>query len=910
MLKKKLFTALFAVAVIAFCMGIFTFGRAFAEGTDKQNVTVVYKEGAENTTSANLESLTITSFESAADFTDYFKLRYNYKDENVSDYIAYSETDKSVKISAVKKVGFAFMPDNEYGYAEFGNFEVSFTFKSAATPGMHVFFGSRIDWDTGDFQYGNAAKTILSNGNQLTTWGNSSQVQGGANVTLSGDYVKVTLGFIDNAWYWYIGTPKQDASNCSVYTKTYTPNTSNAARDGNQIFVMDFLQDAAIELKDFSFKRLDAEYLAATATAEESAQRAVERCKASYVSEEKTYADELYYDFTDAAKTSENAAFLDGLSQYSSTYSEAGTVMEYTLTEDGYSMKNTSENSYGVSWKTMTTTQYVNSVVMLDLEVKAGNFELFLRTAEGKTDDHAADGYHVVISVVDTYSYLKLESREGGKYAGMGQVNLANGNVNLCVVTEKLTDDEGDYTRIRLYTSGVDPVIDVTDKEVEALTNRADPDAGNIAFGVRNQTNGDGTVTAAETLLKKIAVYSSAEEFTWPNENFGGQQGVGEIADFSYVFDKDNTEKTQEFIEKINVRGTDSGEGTLTVGEEGEIELKNSRAQQYARTEFAFNALNLGNYTVMAEVEVVEGSVVFAVRTPTFANIQGDSIYVQLTNNGDGGGLYVAMVKRSNWVYSSYFTDFQVNSYRICLQIKVEDNKVSLQINDYESRYNIIEETGLYDEEGILPGGDFVIATMNDLTTDIASAKLYRLAFYNGVTARENVDYNYTQEEQAAMTEDELAEIYARAEANLTFLGGFYEQTVIELALLKEYDGQTVFNVGDTVRVNIMEYLSTNALMEELIIEELGGRGTVTDGVWSYKIEEENDFTFVLSIGHDYADPLLLKINVTSKPQSGDGGCNCLGSVQSTALPVAALCLVAAAVFILARKTGRRHSDD
>ncbi len=892
MIKRKYYTVLFAMAIITLFMGMFMFNFVSAEETTKQNVKVVYKDENADKTSANLKAFEITSFESESDFTDYFKLRYNYKDKNVNNYITYSESDKTLTLSAEEKVGFAFMPDNEFGYAEFGNFEVSFTLKPTATSGKHVFFGSRIDWDTGDLQYGKAAKTILSNGNQLTTWGDSSKVSGGANVTLSQDFVKVTLGFIDNAWYWYIGTAKEDASNCSVYTKPFVANTANAARDGNQIFAIDMLQGATVEIKDFSFKRLDIEYAAATATTEESAEKAIEHCKNSFVKEEKTYADELFYDFTDASKFSENQEFLDGLYQYASTYSEIGTVADYVLQENGYRMKNSSENSYGVSWKTMTTKQYVNSVVMLDLEVKTGNFELFLRTKEGKTDNHAADGYHVVVSVINNYAYLKLESRVNGKYTAMGQVNLANGNLKLCVVTEKVTVDGSESTRIRLFTSGVDPVIDVIDSEIENLENRVNSDAGNIAFGVRNQTV-ENSVIAAETLLKKIAIYSRVDDFKWPNQNFGGQEGVGKIADFSYIFDNDNMEKTQEFIEKVSVRGTDSGEGSITVGEKGEIDLKNGKAKQYARTEYAFNALNLGNYTVMAEIEVIEGSLVFAVRTPTFANIQGDSVYVQLTNNGDGGGLYVAMVKRSGWKYSAYFTNFQVNAYRICLQIKVQDNKISLQINDYEPRYNIIEETGLYDDEGIKSGGDFVIATMNDLSTDIASSKLYRLAFYNGVTAKENVDYNYTKEEQSLMTEAELSEAYDKAEKNLTFIGGFYEKTVIELALLKEYDGKKEFKLGDTIKVNVMEYLSTNALTEELIIEELGGRGVVTDGVWTYKLEEENDFAFVLSIGHDYADPVLLKINVTSKPQAESSGCSCGSSIYGIfTFPLIALAVV------------------
>lgn len=353
-------SAFFAAALNAF--GVF---RAEAE---QPNVTAVYKEGADKT-SGNLESLEIRGFASAADFTDYFKLGYRNKDDDIATFVSLAEDGESVKIDATsKKVHFRLLPDNATGFSELGNFEVKITLKNLnKASGGHIYFGSRRDWDSNDMQdAGNRA--ILNSGSNLETWGSAAAVQTGGNGTVADEFT-LTVGFIDNAWYFYRAERLDfSASDCSVYKANSAFSTSaGAGRSGAEVFDITVLQGAVFEISYFSYERLGE--FDASVSPEDSAAKVLERTAALAGGHKAVFTEgvaktsanlqsitvsefENIYDFTDYFKPSynhESSNINDFISYDAANKSVKITASETDISGNGGEWRLTPDGDYGFS---------------------------------------------------------------------------------------------------------------------------------------------------------------------------------------------------------------------------------------------------------------------------------------------------------------------------------------------------------------------------------------------------------------------------------------------------------------------------------------------------------------------------------------------------------------------------------
>ncbi|MBQ7924371.1 MAG: hypothetical protein IJ329_03595 [Clostridia bacterium] len=943
--NKKLLIALCAMAAACSIGAVTTLASVSADetatdtGTTASNVTAVYSDET-NKTSATIDSLNITEFSALTDFTDWFALGNANSTQTLSDYVTYDETNKSVTISNTAQTGldFRFHPDGTigsdgyYGKTQLGNFEIKMTVRGLNVgDSENMYMASRGQWDSSGAEYMNLRALLTGKEDGKHNLGaNQSYVSGvgkGAayeNLDTSNG-ITLTVGYVNNYMYFYHGDYLENGYN--VVKASIAENTANSARDGNQTFALFFTGSGSyateMEILDFSYERLD-EAFAFDAT-DETSLAAITTRLAVPETPSNEYADELDFDFTNADNATANQAFIDGLSAGTSTYSETGTEYTHELTADGLVMQNTTTNRHGLSYLSLATEQYENSAIQLSLNVAEESvFELYVRTAANATG-FAYDGYHLLIERTGNYTYLKLESRKSSWASFINNpqyVSLPSGEVSLMMVTEKVVDGDNTYTKLTVYTGGTDPVISVTD-EVLAEANKCDASLGNIAFAVRNQGNSAGKVT-----IEKMAIYKDPAQATWPRKDYSGVSVVSGIDDMYYEFGANDEENAsaQEFIDKLSiVNVSPKAEGTIGIADNGYVEMKHNALGQYYRTQYEFGALNLTNYTVMMELEVIEGSFVLGVRVPTFQDFTaGNTVYIQLSNNGDGSGLYLSMVNRTNGTYSSYFTSYNTGSNSVSLRLIVEGGRVSILVEEKLCLYNAyyVDEDGVrdwdvdgynnYDKTVATSGGDFVMAVMNDLKTDIASTQIKRFAFYNGANAEENVAYNYADEE---LDEATRAELIAEAEKNMLFTDGFFIPFTAEIGLSKQYDGKTNFSVGDTIRINISEYFSMNVLTSEVTVTEMGFRGNYSDGVWSYTFTEadkDKDFAFALTVTHAKATtPVVLRINVSTKAAAGaddsdsgsssEGGCSGCGSVID--LASGGVCLLAVgAAFLLKKK--------
>ena len=289
---------LIAIAISAFLAGAIKFSP-FVAKAEETDVTAVYKDGSTDKKSENLEALEIKKFSSLTTFTDYFKLGYQNSSDEIASFVCLAEEGDSVKIDATsKKVHFKFVPDNITGFAKLGNFEIKITLKNLnkASEG-HIYFGSRMDWDNNDME-GGGNRAILNAGSNLQSWGSVTSVKTGANGTVADEFT-LTVGFIDNAWYFYKADRLNfDASDCTVYKANSAFSTSAGTnRSGAEVFDITVKQGATFEISYFSYKRISE--FDASVSPDASAEKVLERV-ASLASGRKAV-------FTDgAAKTSAN----------------------------------------------------------------------------------------------------------------------------------------------------------------------------------------------------------------------------------------------------------------------------------------------------------------------------------------------------------------------------------------------------------------------------------------------------------------------------------------------------------------------------------------------------------------------------------------------------------------------------
>ena len=921
MTKKTKNSIVFALSAFMLACSV---GAAVAVKEVKaENVTATYTEGAEQI-SANLQSLSIDSFASLDDFTDWFAFSYHHSAYAVDDYVTYDETNQSVKINATQDLDFRFAPDelgtgNYFGKSTLGNFEIKMTLKGIDVGASeNVYLGSRVQWSSSAAEYFNVQARLTGGTEGAYTLGSSQSYVSGEGKSIDATTVSegftVTVGYVNNYAYFYYGDLATNGA--AIISGSMTENTTNTWQEGNQTFALYLKAGANIEISDFSYTRLDTAFAfdADSATTLAAVEAIVGDTESEPVepdtpatpdpepevpTEAKTYDDVLDFDFTNAEDATANQEFLSGLRAGVSTYSETGTTYTHELTEEGFVMENTSTNSHGLSYVSLDTEQYVNSAVQISVKVEADSvFELFVRTAFNETN-LASKGYHLILESKSTesgavYNYLKMENRNGS-FALLGeQKTLSSGELNFMLVTEKIVEGETSYTKVTVYGEGPDPLFTDTDQDLSE-TQVCSADLGNIAIGIRNQGKLSG-----KAMVKKLAIYSNIEDATWPRKDFGGMSVVDKIEDCYYEFGSGNEDKAQEFVEKISVVNVSpKAEGSICVDENGDVLMSHAKLGQYARTQYEFGAISLTNYTVMMEVQVVEGSFVLGIRVPTFQDFTaGNTVYIQMANNGDGSGIYLSMVNRTNSVYKSYFDSYNVGSDTVCLRLIVDGGRISILVDEKLCLYNAyyVDEDGVrdwdvdgyenYDTTVATSGGDFVMGVMNDLKTDVASTKIKRFAFYNGATAEENVEINYAGQD---LTDAEKADLVAEAEKNMQFTDGFYIPFTAEIGLAKQYSGQTNFKVGDTIKINISEYFSMNVLMSDITVTEMGFRGTYTDGIWSYTFTEadkDQDFAFAISVSHPKATPVVLRFNVSTKEVANNdekkGGCgSVIGMVGS-----------------------------
>lgn len=225
----------------------------------------------ETNKSQYLEELYIDKFTTNEDFYKWFSL--DYQSRNATEGVNYTTTasngNLTIEMIGTNKAGFRLLP-NENSIAELGNFEVKIGFTGATNKAnANIYFGSRIHSYTNQLQ-DNGLKAIFSNGNGLTSWGATSTNYTGANTTVSSG--TLTVGFIDNACYYYVGDKASDLSNVSIIKKNYSANEQDAY-NANQVFAIYFHEGAKLTMTSFSYRRLNTEkfpYNAKNVTADAS----------------------------------------------------------------------------------------------------------------------------------------------------------------------------------------------------------------------------------------------------------------------------------------------------------------------------------------------------------------------------------------------------------------------------------------------------------------------------------------------------------------------------------------------------------------------------------------------------------------------------------------------------------------
>ncbi|MBQ7924369.1 MAG: hypothetical protein IJ329_03585 [Clostridia bacterium] len=245
-----------------------------------------YTEDASNK-SQYLQSLNINGFESVNDFTDWFKLDSSSSSKVEGTDYTQTVENGALTLSATSGTGFRLLPFNTTGNAYLGNFEVKIKVKTYQS--HNVYFGSRISTDSNSLQ-NEGLKAILNGGTTLTSWHNTA-IQSGANST-SVTEATITLGFIDNACYFYVGDePNGVLSDVSIYTRTYAGNATNT-RNAWQAFGIYLYAGAKVEISSFSYRRLtEYPYNAPTATVDESVESVYEYLDTQRAMQEATFAD-------------------------------------------------------------------------------------------------------------------------------------------------------------------------------------------------------------------------------------------------------------------------------------------------------------------------------------------------------------------------------------------------------------------------------------------------------------------------------------------------------------------------------------------------------------------------------------------------------------------------------------------
>ena len=271
--KASIFSAITMALASVVC------GVTMLQTPDVQaETTATYTEGATQT-SANLQSLDISSFSCLEDFTKYFTLGYGGNGvyatagKTLADYASYSETNQSININNTFGSGldirFHTQSDGTigsgyYGKTQLGNFEIKMTLKGVdVTANEHVYFSSRIEWDSSlasgmklqtsltcntDGEYG-----LGTNGASYVTTQHGNTI--GASAVSEG--FTITVGYVNNYMYFYYGDAE---TNGYSIAKNTISKCSNTSRDGNQTFAIYLLNNANIEISAFSYRRLESEF--------------------------------------------------------------------------------------------------------------------------------------------------------------------------------------------------------------------------------------------------------------------------------------------------------------------------------------------------------------------------------------------------------------------------------------------------------------------------------------------------------------------------------------------------------------------------------------------------------------------------------------------------------------------------
>lgn len=311
LVKKGSLLAATALALVSAVCGVTAIKAQPVNAADVNAAANIVEEYSSTTTqnSSTLQRFSISSFESLADFTNYFSFTYDnveHKTFNLTDVATYNSSTKKINIkndeyvtdidntSNVPYFAIQFNPDglniggSEYGKTKLGNFEVKITLDGVdASSGENVYFGSRITSLYGEYLLAHESDNIgqnvrlracLTGGVKeggmgadgvwtMTPAPTMTRVDGKDHHFEEGKVTSgmtVTVGYINNYCYMYADTTGGAKDGGVIIAKAPLMEIKDSALDGNQNFAIYFTgsrdSQTEVNISSFSYERLDTEF--------------------------------------------------------------------------------------------------------------------------------------------------------------------------------------------------------------------------------------------------------------------------------------------------------------------------------------------------------------------------------------------------------------------------------------------------------------------------------------------------------------------------------------------------------------------------------------------------------------------------------------------------------------------------